>query len=504
MERETKTQAFDIKDIFSILRRRRWLIVIPWILAFATVFAGSYFLTPVYQAFTIVLMDRETHLSGDIQGLLGLTRGYQANDARSEELRGYGNEIASTSYISQLAQRLHLDNDPEIVKQAQNVVKASPSLSLDQAKLYLLQTKITSKITLKWVGSDQIQITALSSTPTQARDIATVLGELFVAERLRRDVASVRTSQDFSDVQLQKYDRILQDKIAERTRFEKFILENQLDSSVVSGANRSQIQLEIDQTQQDIADFQTQEKSLLSSLSSDDNTASASLQLEDSQKNRDNKEALKTQLHTLADMVLKYRWSDPQVLNLQLKQRNLLTAIADENDRLVDVQFASLRSDLRDKISKLFSVRADLDYFVSKASVLKVSLDELRDKMKRGPEHQATLDSLNREIGTATDLSNRFKRQEQGSTISQDLLQDVASTKYRIVEPAKLPLEPISPDRPKLVLLGVFLGLAIGVAAAILAEIFDSSFKKVEEVEAMLGLPVLGIAPKIEYMDRFR
>ena len=88
MEQETKTQSFDIKDILSVLRRRRWLILVPWILAFATVVAGSYFLTPVYQAFTIVLMDRETHLSGDIQGLLGLTRGYQANDARSDEHLG--------------------------------------------------------------------------------------------------------------------------------------------------------------------------------------------------------------------------------------------------------------------------------------------------------------------------------------------------------------------------------------------------------------------------------
>ena len=46
------------------------------------------------------------------------------------------------------------------------------------------------------------------------------------------------------------------------------------------------------------------------------------------------------------------------------------------------------------------------------------------------------------------------------------------------------------------------LGLVIGGAATILVELLDTSFKKVADVEEFLGLPVLGIAPKIEYMSK--
>jgi capsular polysaccharide biosynthesis protein len=46
------------------------------------------------------------------------------------------------------------------------------------------------------------------------------------------------------------------------------------------------------------------------------------------------------------------------------------------------------------------------------------------------------------------------------------------------------------------------LGFALGLGAALLAEFMDTSFKKVEEIQSHLGLPVLGVAPRIEFLKR--
>ena len=88
--------------------------------------------------------------------------------------------------------------------------------------------------------------------------------------------------------------------------------------------------------------------------------------------------------------------------------------------------------------------------------------------------------------------------------MSQQFLQDASSSKYKIVEPAKHPMEPFKPNRRKIVLIGFVLGMVLGGAAVVVAELLDNSLKRVEDVEAYLGLPVLGITPRADFLKRVR
>jgi len=46
--------------------------------------------------------------------------------------------------------------------------------------------------------------------------------------------------------------------------------------------------------------------------------------------------------------------------------------------------------------------------------------------------------------------------------------------------------------------------MVIGGAAAVVAELFDTSFKKVADVEDELGLKVMGVIPKIDVIKHFK
>ncbi|RKX27549.1 MAG: hypothetical protein DRP45_00755 [Candidatus Zixiibacteriota bacterium] len=505
MEQMRTMQSLNIKDIVQMVWKRKWLIIVPWILTSVIVVVGVRFLTPTYQSSAIILLDRELRLSNELQVLLGMRTNYRNQHISREALRGYHDEIISRLYLSQVAERLKLDQDPEIQTQVQNLLATSTQgLTADQAILYVLQGRFEKTISVQSAGMDRIQITVESTSPTEARDVANILSELFVTERLRRDIATVRSSQEFSDVQLEKYERMLQNKIAEKTTLETTLRQNQLDASVVSETNRNQIQSGIDQTQRDIVDNQNQERELLSSLSSRYSVSTANLVLRESEQDLRTKATLKTELQSLGRMITKYPWSDPQLLNCRLRQNSLLATIETRNKRLVSEQFSSLDNEARGMLSRLFTVRANLDFFVSKINYLKASLDELRDWINRQPEYQAMLDGLNREIASFTDLRDRFKNQQESSTISQALLKDVSSTKYRVVEPAVLPLAPIHPDKIKISVMGILFGLVIGSAAVILVELLDSSIKKPQELEEVIGLPVIGIVPKATFLARIQ
>ena len=150
----------------------------------------------------------------------------------------------------------------------------------------------------------------------------------------------------------------------------------------------------------------------------------------------------------------------------------------------------------------LFNTRSRLNYLYSKKPYLESALTDLTPATDLIPEYEAQLVQLRRELQVATDIRDRFRRQQESSTISQALLEDRSASKYRKVEPAKLALEPFKPDRQKILLLGLLLGFAIGGTAVLLVELLDNSFTKVEHVEETLGLPVLGISPKIDFDKR--
>jgi capsular exopolysaccharide synthesis family protein len=73
-----------------------------------------------------------------------------------------------------------------------------------------------------------------------------------------------------------------------------------------------------------------------------------------------------------------------------------------------------------------------------------------------------------------------------------------------VLEPANLPLKPGKPNRVMLILLAVLAGGVVGIGTVMVVEHHDQSVKDADEVENMLGLPVLGVVPRVEELDRSR
>jgi hypothetical protein len=66
---------------------------------------------------------------------------------------------------------------------------------------------------------------------------------------------------------------------------------------------------------------------------------------------------------------------------------------------------------------------------------------------------------------------------------------------FRVIDPARTPLNPVKPDVKKVLLVTVVVGLGLGLSLVYLAEIMDSSYRKPEEIEKELGIPVLMSMP---------
>jgi polysaccharide biosynthesis transport protein len=495
--------SIDIRDILSILGRRKWLVILPLPLVAVLAFASSYLLAPEYESSTIIAIDPQVQLIGDLQRMLSEPSSYTMMQSRDREnvLRSIFNELTSSHYAELLAERMQFVASHHIEEKAREYVSIQTNLTIERARLMVLQDILTESVGLVWAAGDQIKITVMSTDALEARDWANNLGDIFIAEKMREDLDDIRSSQDFSDVQLDKYERQVQEKTGNVTRMEQRLARLRSNDAVTSETNQSGIEDEISQTDTEVNDLRGQERTLLGRLHGVSGLNVNQLQLPNSDAKKEAAAELENKLKEIGDLLSKYPWSNPQVINFKLQQKHLLETIEIENKSLVNAQYAQLDQATRNDLVSLVNARDRLNYLYSKKPYLQSALSDLAPAADAIPEYEAQLAQLQRELQVAIDIRDRFRRQQESSTISQALLEDRSSSKYRKVEPAKMPLKPVSPNRMKILAIGIVLGLSIGGAAVLAAELMDTSFKKVDDVEEILGLRVIGISPKVDFEE---
>lgn len=75
-------------------------------------------------------------------------------------------------------------------------------------------------------------------------------------------------------------------------------------------------------------------------------------------------------------------------------------------------------------------------------------------------------------------------------------LKGLRTSNIRIVDRARVPVRPSSPNKRRNLVLALLLGLGGGVALAFLFDFLDNSVKTSEDVERYAGLPTLGVVPR--------
>ena len=95
----------------------------------------------------------------------------------------------------------------------------------------------------------------------------------------------------------------------------------------------------------------------------------------------------------------------------------------------------------------------------------------------------------------------KYKEKAEDFRIT-DALSDRSITSVRITGIALPPEKPVSPWTTLILALAAFLGLFMGFVYSTLSEFFDHSFTRKNEVESVLGIPLLATIPDLKYQDR--
>lgn len=113
------------------------------------------------------------------------------------------------------------------------------------------------------------------------------------------------------------------------------------------------------------------------------------------------------------------------------------------------------------------------------------------------PTAKSNLERLEREKNNQKLIYEQLIARQGQSEISKQMEVQDKSTTFRIVDPAVIPIKPISPNRVKVILLGIVAGLAGGLGLLLLLDFMDPSVRDVESLKT-LGVPILAVIPVIK------
>ena len=113
------------------------------------------------------------------------------------------------------------------------------------------------------------------------------------------------------------------------------------------------------------------------------------------------------------------------------------------------------------------------------------------------PKREQELLSLNRDYQNIKESYDSLLARKLESDISVNMEKKQKGEQFRILDAANLPQKPSEPDMKKLFILVIGAGLGLGGGLIFLLEYMDSSFRKPEEIDALLELPVLCTIPRL-------
>lgn len=190
-----------------------------------------------------------------------------------------------------------------------------------------------------------------------------------------------------------------------------------------------------------------------------------------------------------------------QVRDIEDQIRTTQARLKEAEERVASINRTELNTVYQNLRAQLLVARADLKGVRARYDSLQNQMASYRRQLEDLSQKGLTTDSLRREAKAAEDAFMLYQKKHEEARISAAMDQQ-RIVNVSIAQPAQRPLRPVAPRKTLNLLLGLLLGGFGGLGLAFVAEHFDHSFTTGREIEARLGIPLLGTIPEHEGIGR--
>jgi polysaccharide chain length determinant protein (PEP-CTERM system associated) len=472
--------------LLQIAWRYKWVMVLPAILIAAGVVAWTRQLHDIYRSDALIMVIRqripETYVRSTVTTSL------------AERLQAISQQIMSRTRLERIIEDLNLYPEARKSGIMEDVVEA-----------------MRGQIDIQPVKGDAFRVGFISEDPRTAMRVAERLATLFIDESLRdREVLAEGTSQ-FLEAQLEDARRLLIDnekKLEEYRRRHDGELPNQLNANM-QGLHNTEMQIQslIDSANRDRERHLVLERAIADAALAEE----TSVPLQAAPGPTSAAQQLRAAQETLRVLELRLKPQHPDVLRAKRTVAELQQlADAEAADRPVSPDSAAVAAQVarRNRLDDMKAEIANLDkqiaYKTEQEKKLRDNIGLYQQRIEGTPSRESELTDLMRDYGTFQQAYVNLLSKKQDSQVSANLERRQIGEQFRILDPARLPTRPFSPNRPRYYGMGIIAGIGVGLGLAGLLEYFDRTMRSESDVLTALNVPVLATIPLIKIQRRGR
>jgi uncharacterized protein involved in exopolysaccharide biosynthesis len=145
--------------------------------------------------------------------------------------------------------------------------------------------------------------------------------------------------------------------------------------------------------------------------------------------------------------------------------------------------------------SQLAAANTEARTLRARRAQLVAKLADYEERLLQMPKVEQEYRTITRNMENATRRYQEINAKQMTAEVAQSMEQERKGEKFTLIDPAILPEEPISPNRPAIILLGLVLALGAGVGSAALAESTDSAVRGAKSLMGILNTAPLAVIP---------
>lgn len=482
----------DVGEMLRMLWRRRWLLIAPWAAAVVVAVAAAVLLPPVYVSRAMLVLDRGQSL----QGPSGQLSGGSGLDQQAEIMK---EQVQSGTFLRAVIAATGISRDAATRAWARKEAAKYPGMNEDEQFEMFMSDHLRENVSIKRSKGQLFEIQVNDLDGERARMLADAIANQIVESSKARQMEQIRAGQEFSSEQALIYKRRLEEAEARLRSAESAAISTSVVGTAVSDRNlgfaqtlADQASIEADELRQRL---QEQRSQAAGRLRENDPAALTGSEIS----------ALAAQLSSLEGQLGRTLLSEGSFaggagvrLLLARKSADLELALSEAAARALP----GLAPDARDLAVRIRLTQANLNAKEAWRAWIQGQIVAYQRQVVTSPGREMEIARLRADVESARQIYNTFTSQSASMTIQEAFQNAKLSGRFVIQNPATRPLSPSKPNRALLALLGVIIGGILGVGTVLVAEHNDPSVKNADEVEHLLGLPVLGAIPRVDELDR--
>ena len=484
---QEREEAFKLDYYIELALKRRWLIIIPFCLAMIVGIILVFTLPKTYQASTLILVRPQRVPEKYVSSIV-------STDIESR-INTISQQIMSRTNLENVINQFHLFSDPG----GENMFMEDKIANLRKRIEITLETSRNQRNQ----NADAFSISFSGTDPGMVMRVTNGLATFFIDENLKVREAQAVSTGDFLDDELKSMRErleIVERRLEDYRKMNMGALPEQLETNL---RMLERLQMQLNQKTEALYD----EKARIVTLGSQIETNRQILAESNASVTEGGDTVSLEQLRAqLAALKSNYTDNHPDVIRLKAKIADLekkyqsgeLKASGEMPGRASrDPAILMVQKSLDDQTRQLSEARMEVQNLELEISKINSQIADYQQRVERTPKHEQELLTLQRDYKNIQDSYNSLLNRKLEAEIAVNMEKKQKGEQFTVIDPARLPEKPVSPNMRRLFLMVLAAGLGFGAGLVMLLDFFDSSLRKPEYFEADLGVPVLATVPRI-------